>query len=125
MKICHICKINIGTVIGTVHRYKNTVYTYYRCTPCNNKIVKKYYHSKGGSKKVKSLLKIYYAKNKHKTRARKNLNTFIKRKNIKKPTICSICKLQTDRIQAHHNDYSKPLDVIWVCGKCHWKIDRK
>ena len=31
---------------------------------------------------------------------------------------CVYCG-STNRIQAHHRDYSKPLDVIWVCFVCH------
>ena len=37
---------------------------------------------------------------------------------ILRPSVCSSCKLPS-RIEAHHPDYSKPLDVIWLCGKCH------
>ncbi len=33
----------------------------------------------------------------------------------KKP--CSICN--NIKSQAHHEDYLKPLDVIWFCALCH------
>lgn len=34
---------------------------------------------------------------------------------VKQP--CRFCG--ETKVQAHHEDYSKPLDVIWVCFKCH------
>jgi hypothetical protein len=43
-----------------------------------------------------------------------------KRQGILKPQPCSGCG-STNRIQAHHTDYSKPLEVVWLCSKCHTK----
>ena len=37
-----------------------------------------------------------------------------------KPDVCSECGT-VDRVPGHHEDYSKPLEVIWLCGKCHRK----
>lgn len=44
---------------------------------------------------------------------------------LKKPSVCSRCK-KSDRfsdgrsnIQAHHDDYNRPLDVRWLCQRCH------
>lgn len=40
---------------------------------------------------------------------------------IRKPLYCSRCFDCPPRRQlhAHHEDYSKPLDVEWICAKCH------
>lgn len=33
---------------------------------------------------------------------------------------CSVC--DDDKAQMHHEDYSKPLEVIWLCRLCHEKL---
>lgn len=35
--------------------------------------------------------------------------------------ICSACGDPNQKAHAHHEDYSKPLDVIWLCRTCHRK----
>ncbi len=37
---------------------------------------------------------------------------------IKRPKRCSSCKSE-GTIQGHHEDYTKPLDVVWLCRLCH------
>jgi len=35
---------------------------------------------------------------------------------IKKP--CEVCN-STENVEAHHDDYRKPLDVMWLCIRHH------
>lgn len=34
---------------------------------------------------------------------------------------CMFCGT-TENIHAHHNSYSRPLDVVWLCAKCHHRM---
>ncbi len=36
------------------------------------------------------------------------------------PAPCANCAT-TERIEAHHEDYYKPLEVVWLCFSCHRK----
>jgi hypothetical protein len=38
---------------------------------------------------------------------------------VKKPPECEVCAVCDDSLHGHHEDYSKPLEVIWVCTACH------
>lgn len=37
---------------------------------------------------------------------------------IKRPDTCENCG-KDGKLHAHHEDYSLPLDVVWLCPKCH------
>lgn len=41
-----------------------------------------------------------------------------------KPKRCSLCKRGGLKINAHHNDYDKLLEVEWLCNKCHIRKHR-
>ena len=56
--------------------------------------------------------------------ARRKLQNAVKRGDIKKPIYCQDCG-EEKKLTAHHEDYSKPLDVIWLCYRCHGKRHRQ
>ncbi len=53
-----------------------------------------------------------------KYKARVILNSAVRSGIIIRPDQCSRCG-KAGRITAHHSDYSKPLDVEWLCYECH------
>lgn len=43
---------------------------------------------------------------------------------LTRPSICEECGVSKGRIDAAHRDYSRPLDVRWLCTSCHVRWDR-
>lgn len=65
---------------------------------------------------------------KEKVWARKKVRRAVARGDLERPTYCPRCGILDPKrsdgvtgIHAHHHDYSKPLDIEWVCRKCHVK----
>lgn len=53
-------------------------------------------------------------------RAHNAVNNGIRGGTVFRPDSCSICG-KVGRLDGHHPDYTKPLDVVWLCQVCHKK----
>lgn len=78
--------------------------------------------AKNNSEKVRESKKKSYRKQPEKTNARKLLLRALERGVIKKEN-CVVCKSRD--VEAHHPDYSQPLNVVWLCVTHHRALHRK
>lgn len=98
-----------------------------KCKECNKKDVRKnredkidYYRNydrERGSRQDKHYLKKYRVSNPIKNRCRQLVNYALRVGHLKRQP-CESCGIDS-RIHAHHDDYSKPLEVRWLCCICH------
>jgi len=59
-----------------------------------------------------------------KVAARTALNNAVRSGKVVRPALCSRCHAE-GKVTGHHHDYSKPLDVIWLCYQCHADEERR
>ena len=81
---------------------------------------------------VVKLASEWCSKNPEKHKAHTILTGAIRLGKIVRPSSCQKCgcipppsRNGSSRIQGHHEDYSKPLEVQWLCAFCHGNTRRK
>lgn len=75
-----------------------------------------YMSSEKGKQSHKESVKKWQDNNREKRAAHVILGNAVKYKKIVKQP-CTVCGEL--KVEAHHDDYSKPLDVVWLCVKHH------
>lgn len=123
---CRVCRV-VDPPSGFVLRRGRPYQTL--CRACDRERSRNYYlrHRKGDPKYRQYVNKRVRDQESIKLRAACHLRNAVHKGAVVKPTHCQDCGLSLPKAQihGHHPDYTKPLDVIWVCMPCHGKRHRK
>jgi hypothetical protein len=79
---------------------------------------RKYLQSEKGKTKHLETTREYNEKNPEKISAQRKVRNAIKTGKLIRSPYCEICKKEC-KTDGHHEDYNKPLEVIWMCSQCH------
>ncbi|WP_188470190.1 hypothetical protein [Hafnia psychrotolerans] len=79
---------------------------------------KAYRQSTKGKIVVAACHQRYQEKFPAKRKAHLLVGNFLRAGKLVRPETCESCST-VKQLQAHHCDYTKPLDVMWLCSSCH------
>lgn len=89
--------------------------------------ISKYYKSwykKNGRKRAENygdVIDKWAEENTEKVHAANMLQSAVASGKVIKPTKCCVCGNE-GRVNGHHEDYNKPLEVVWLCNSCHKRV---
>lgn len=96
----------------------------YLCRSCNTLRSRAYRATNFGKSTTTRANRAAEARSLQKRRARGVVRRAVEIGKLVSPKICSNCYFEKS-LDAHHRDYSAPLQVIWLCRQCHADIHRK
>lgn len=82
---------------------------------------RKYLATDHGKKKFRERSANWDKNNPEKRRVHDRTMYAVKTGKLERPNQCSRCSKECIP-HAHHEDYTKPYDVIWLCSFCHFKL---
>lgn len=112
---CSRCKVK---GVPLIKHFKTKTTQYHWCRPCENAKAKKYQMTPAGREATRRINARQYKKHGHKWRARAKYHYALSTGKLKRPTKCEKCGA-SGRIEGHHDDYDKPLEVHSLCTSCH------
>ncbi len=77
-----------------------------------------YLKTEGGKEKSNRAKLRFIERNPIKRKAHILVGNFLRNGKLSRPGRCEMCGDEC-RPQAHHCDYTKPLEVMWLCKRCH------
>lgn len=86
--------------------------------------MRSYQQTESGKAVIKRLQDAYRDRYPEKYAAHIAFHNALRDGKIARVSECSLCG-KGGKAHGHHNDYSEPLVVVWVCGPCHRSIHRK
>jgi hypothetical protein len=92
--------------------------------PKHQAAVKRYQSTERGRKIATKAKADWAERNKNRRKAQWTLSNAIRDKRIFKKDLCERCG-SGGKLEAHHPDYSKPLEVLWVHDLCHKAIHKE
>ncbi len=90
----------------------------YHSTPKGREVHRDAHRRYRETLKYKAAFARYRAENTEKRKAQIGVMNALARGDLVRPSICSLCH-DPCTPHGHHPDYTKPLDVVWLCHNCH------
>lgn len=84
---------------------------------------KRYAQTEAGKVSLRKARAKWMSSNQDKRAAHIILGNAVRDGRANKPEACSVCG-STSTLHGHHGDYTKPLEVEWLCADCHAKKHR-
>jgi len=122
---CYLCKKKSSISLNTVHGHDKYGHIFYVHTKCATRRSKNYRQTPSGKYSTQKTNRNNILKFPYKQKARIKVRLALISGKMQKPVLCTNCLKIKKNLHAHHPDYNKPLEVVWLCPKCHSSAHKK